>query len=208
MVVLGASVLMPVVNSTKMFVESFLLGFNAGINEEPMVISQGDAVPLDFKPDTHKYIHTTDSIEFDNGVTLPIIMDTATVLVPENSKAHWPDAIICIIGVLQVLLLIATLVLFILFIVNISKERIFVIANAKYLRTLSICVLGIALLECTGGIIGDVAVNSLHLTSKGYTLSADWKFPWDSMLIGLVGLLMATVWERGIKIREEQELTI
>ena len=56
--------------------------------------------------------------------------------------------------------------------------------------------------------IEDYMLSNLSLNLDGYTISSYWELPWDTMLLGLLALLMAQVWSYGLQLKEDQALTI
>ncbi len=56
--------------------------------------------------------------------------------------------------------------------------------------------------------IEDYMFSQLGFTIPGYQLSTFWTIPWGSLLMGLLAMLMAQIWSRGLEMKEEQELTI
>jgi hypothetical protein len=66
----------------------------------------------------------------------------------------------------------------------------------------------ISILQIAYGMTDQYSINAMHLEIDGYDLSSAWVMPWSTLLVGLVSLLMAKIWSTGLKMREEQELTI
>lgn len=97
---------------------------------------------------------------------------------------------------------------FIKFIININKGYIFDNKNVKRLKRFSYYLISISVLKCVAGVIEDCLFSQLGLEMDGYSISSYWLLPWGTLLLGLLSLLMAQVWSRGIEMKEEQELTI
>ena len=131
-----------------------------------------------------------------------------TVTVPKKdivSDYSWAVNILyaCCL-VLYVLLLIQ----FIRFIVNINRGNIFDNKNVTRLRRFAFYLISISVIKCLGGLIEDCMLAKMNLNLDGYELSTYWEMPWDTMLLGLLALLMAQVWSYGLQLKEEQSLTI
>jgi hypothetical protein len=58
------------------------------------------------------------------------------------------------------------------------------------------------------GLIQEYLVAQMSIEFKDLSYSAYWTVPWETAVMGLVGLLSAQIWERAIIMKEEQELTI
>lgn len=107
-----------------------------------------------------------------------------------------------------VVLSILTIVALIKFIIKINKGFVFVEKNVKYLRRIAWCLLGISASQCVAGVLQEHLISGVNATIDGAALSAYWEMPWTTVILGLMALLIAEVWDRGIKMQEEQELTI
>lgn len=205
--IVGCSVIMPAVTMLKAYCEGFRAGFEAGLeNEEELKI--GSPVSIRFLPETSTVLQPSDSIAFDNGKRLPILIDEVTVILPSDNVPAWYVSTIGVCYLLHLALVIILIWNFIRFIINISKEKVFVKDNVKYLRRFSWVLIGIALIDIVAGVICELFLSSSSFTMRGYQLEASWIFPWSNLLLGCLSLLFAQVWARGIEIQEEQQLTI
>lgn len=208
--VLACSVLMPAYKILSTATESFLLGFNEGMNlpEGAELPETGTSVELEFHPEISTMLAPTDSISISSGVKSPIVYQRADILVPDRTVAGWYPWIVGFCYPLEIILLIVLIWKFLKFVINISKGRIFENVNVKLLRQFSIIILSMAFLEICAGIASDALVGSYHFALEGYKISASWNFPWSNLLLGCVGLMISQIWAIGIQIKEDQELTI
>lgn len=205
--VLALSVILPSHRILKIGVEAFMEGFNMGSSGEDLPENLAP-VKIDFTPSTSTMIQPTDSIEFADGRRLPFVIDNVIVMAPTDSVPQWTRIVTFLILPFQFILLFIILWKLIRFILNVSKEKIFVIRNVNYLRQISVCLLAIALLQIFTGLIEDYTFKQFHFTWPGYDLGAYWQFPWGNLLFGVIGLLFAQVWAYGLQIKQDQELTI
>lgn len=203
-----ASVLLPGINMFSQFCEGFKQGYKAGVEEQISPEELEIPININFIPEGKTYLHPNDSIIFENGQKLPILIDKVSVLAPQKSVSTAWQLIIMIAYPLEILLLIPMIWAYIKFMINIYRQKIFIRKNASLLRRFSYFLLIITALEILSGIGHECIFDALSFSMKGYTLGADWIFPWGDLLLGALGLLMAEIWMLGIKIREEQELTI
>jgi hypothetical protein len=100
------------------------------------------------------------------------------------------------------------LVLFIRFIYRINKTSdIFSWDNVKLLKHLGIMLLIYSLISTTFNII-DVYQASLEVEIKGFSIDYSGSFEFMGILLGLVALIISEIFSIGLKLREENELTI
>ena len=172
---------------------------------QPAEISMVD---LNFKPDLATLIGSSDSITFKDGERFRIIQSRCLLIVP---KEKWPENYnwcVNIIYLACLVLYVLLIVQFIRFIVNINRGNIFDSKNVTRLRRFACFLISISFLKCIGGLIEGHMFSKLSLHIDGYALSSYWEMPWDTMLLGLLALLMAQVWSYGLQLKEEQSLTI
>lgn len=137
-----------------------------------------------------------------------VIRDLSIVMVKKSDVPSYLPIASLTFPVIGFILLIWFIVEFIKFIININRGEIFTRKNVRYLNKLGLIMLLIAVSKICCGIIDSNILNSLNLGDSSLTLSASWSVPWTDILMGLVALLMSKIWDRGIKMREDQELTI
>ena len=205
------SVLQPTYDIAKTFIAGFNQGYNETSGESQSYfdnMESGSPIEVKFTPEIATMMQPSDSIVFDNGKTLPLVINSAAVVLPDKTVPDWYYFLNLFCYPMQVILLIVLIWRFLKFIINISKERIFVKQNVKLLNQFSIILLAIAFLEIVANLMHTRLFSSYSFTMAGYELSAFVSFPWSNILLGCTGLLMAEVWDRGLKIEEEQKLTI
>lgn len=205
-VVLGFSVLLPSGQIFTHSAESFSAGFEAGRNGEESI--DGTPLQLQFQPNVSTMLQPSDSIQFDNSDKLPVVIDSMTVMVPDSKLPRWTEWAYLILTPLQIVLFCFIIWNFLKFIINVSRAKIFVKQNVRYLRQTSSLLIAIALLQTAAGLVQDVVFSQFDFQWIGYELGAYWSFPWSNLLLGTFGLLLAQIWSYGIEMKEEHELTI
>ena len=207
--ILAGSVMTPAYYLTSSALSGFVAGWNeaASGNELPESVSRS-SVSLYFDPTVEKVLMPDDTVTFDDGRRYPMTVTRASILIKENETPAWSKwtGIVCTFGMLvcAIFLVIA----FLKFIININRGEVFVEKNVRLLRRFSILLLVISGFQLLGGIMDDIMISRLNLKLEGYSLSAYWLIPWGNVLLGFLALLIAQVWYRGIRIEEEQKLTI
>lgn len=197
------------------FVTLFAQGFQKGWEEAEMVKNGAEPDPaltfsldLQMRPTLETYINHPDSLVFNDGRKYPHVINHTALMVPDShlsTALSWTSVGLYLVSFLLFILL---MVQFIKFIINIDKGKIFVNKNIHRLKLFGWYLIAIAVLKCIAGWLEDIIISDMGLSIPGYELSAYWNVPWGTFLLGLLALLMARVWERGLQMREEQELTI
>jgi len=210
---IGASIMAPAFKLSSIFISGFMAGWQQASTSNEASGSMNsieDSLPLDvaFMPDASTVMHGKDCITFEDGNSYPVIYDRVALLVPDKEIPIYLSLTPTLLNLACFVLFIFLAIEFIRFIVNINKGLVFDIKNVKRLKRFSYYLISIAILRCAAGIIDDMTLSSFGLNLQGYSLSASWSFPWVSLILGLLALLMARIWERGIEMKEEQELTI
>lgn len=205
--ILSVSVLLPAYYLGARFTEGFVMGYEmAGTEAE--VKTEVSALDVYFEPSSELVIFPKDSITFDDGRRLPVVVKQASVIVDRKCLSSAPIWISGGCTVLSLVCFVLLLVEFVKFIVNINRGQIFVEANVKRLRRFSYCLITIALLGIISGVSQESLVSSMGLTLEGYKVSAYWVLPLGNLLFGLLALLVAQVWSQGIMLEEELRLTV
>lgn len=195
-------------------IESFVYGFQAGYKAADEGLD-GDKNPVNvtifdvaFNPDTSRIYSTTDSITFQDGNRYPLVMTRGMITVPDKRVDPASSIVRLIVNLASIALFIALIVELIKFVIVINKGRYFEIKNLRRLQRFGVYLLVLAFLECVGGICDDIIFSTLNLKLDGYLLSTYWSIPWGNALMGLLALMLAQIWKKGIYLKEEQELTI
>ncbi len=190
---------------------SFGYGFKNGYDNPDASyeeITSTSPYDLAFIYEPEKYSNLPDTLVTEDGRQFPMIITRATVIIPENNKTNALEWVTTICYCLVFALFICFIIEFVLFIININKGRIFVKKNVSRLRRIAWYLISLAILRCAGGFTDDYLLSCIPIKLESYTLSTYWTLPWSELIIGLIALLMAEIWARGLKMREEQELTI
>lgn len=109
-------------------------------------------------------------------------------------------------GLLAILAVIASTVLFVQLIVSINKSDIFNWKNVRRLRWLGVTLLLSFISEAVPALMNDYELSSVFSLS-GYSMETSI----DSVMLvilGLVSLIVGEVFAIGLKMKEEQDLTI
>lgn len=168
------------------------------------------SVDVYFEPSPDVMLSPRDSIYFANGKNYPMIMTRGTVTV-ERDRSLIPGWIPLVQGfcvLLQGIFFILMLYQFVKFVININKGKIFVADNVRRLRKIAMWLILLALFVTVAGLTEEIAVGNLGLILEGYVVSAYWSIPWETFIMGLVALVVAEAWDRGIKMQELQDFTI
>ncbi len=207
--VLGLSVIMPGVEMIDSFCTGFKAGYDASMAQETSEQAMTLPYRMNFNPTIDQILSSRDSIEFTDGRVYPIVIHQASVCVPYDEEMPvWATGVSVGAYLLSYILLIILIWKFVKFIINITREEIFVDVNSRYLRHFSYCLLAIAVLQITAGVIDEVMLSRINLSLAGYTLESSFVFPWGNLLIGLISLLISIIWAHAVLIKKEQELTI
>lgn len=173
-------------------------------------MSRQNPITVHFRPYRETMMNLPDSMSFSSGARLPFLYGSGIVMVDtsKNQEFDWIKWLNLIFTVLQIGLLFIILWKLIRFIINVSREKIFVIQNVKYLRQTSLMLYLIAICEIIDGLCMSHVVSLYDLKIPGYQISVFWDFPWITIIIGTLGFLFARIWKNGIAIKQDQELTI
>ena len=204
-------VIYPTYNLGQEFGTSITTGYEAikETNENQILLSNHTTINTCFKPEITKFISNPDSIAcVATNDSVPVVWQRGSIFVPDNTIPMWYLILGICCELITLILFITLIIKFIKLIININKDLIFEYKNVKLLRQLGIMLLIIATSQLIHGISSEVLISSFSYKFNGYDISAYWNIPWYNITFGLVALLMAQIWARGIQMREEQELTI
>lgn len=177
-------------------------------SKNPEIDDFSHPIDVNFESSSDLMLQPRDTITFDDGRSLPVIVRRAYVLVEDSKLPHTPVYIGEIAFLLSLVCLVLLIIQFVKFIVNINRGKIFVEDNIKRLRRVSYYLIGISLLNVIAGLSHEYLVHSTGLTLEGYSISAFWALPFSNLLLGLLALLVAQVWSRGIELEEEVKFTV
>ena len=202
-------IVLAVLVSMSFLFSTFYYGFKAGID----AYEQG-AAGLDV---TYKMIgtmptdvitnETATAINEKDGSTVSILPFISMIGIP-NEKADATDSIfLSLLDWMVIICCIYAIVQFVKMIRNIHRNIIFDWANVKRLRRL-----GFSLILCFCCSLVTFAINN-HLVSQVISLkdcdfSIAFQFSDPTLLIGFTSLLFAEIFAIGLKLKEENDLTI
>lgn len=202
--IISATVLLPLATISAGFVS----GFNSGYSDNNSSIINNSPIEIVMVPDEETYLNPTDTIYLEDGNKYASISKSLTLMVPDAKVSRTGVAVSMIAYALNFIALIFMVTYFIKFIVAINKGEIFSKENVKRLRAVACFLFIMSLFSIISGISDEITLSRLNLEFKGFEIGPNWVIPWSDILLGSLSLLMAQVWDRGIKLREEQELTI
>ena len=205
-------IVLAVLVSMSFLFSTFYYGFKAGID----AYEQGAAGVEKFDV-TYKMIgtmptdvitnETATAINEKDGSTVSILPFISMIGVP-NEKADATDSIfLSLLDWVVIICCIYAIVQFVKMIRNIHRNIIFDWANVKRLRRL-----GLSLILCFCCSLVTFAINN-HLVSQVISLkdcdfSIAFQFSDPTLLIGFTSLLFAEIFAIGLRLKEENDLTI
>lgn len=215
--ILAASILLPAVA----MVSDFTKGFKDGWQTSPDQATEIDHDMFDTSSHTPVKIVLQDNplsanpsnqaksiIQFDDGTKIGAVTRQTYIMMDDDKYGAGIRITTFICMLLEIVLFILSTYVIVRFVIHINKGIVFDIRNIKLLTRLGIYMLGISLLIVISGLAEDYAVSRLGLTVDGEVLTSMWTIPWSDLLFGMMALLMAQIWRRGIELKEEHELTI
>ncbi len=205
-----ASVLVPGYALVGGFSEGFKDGVNAKANARPGEPVEMPGIPVEVIVNSiEPYTDVLqDTLTTDDGHRFPIRINKATVSVPTSNYTLGVMLIVALCITAFGVMLIMFAIQLVKFVVNINRGIIFDKINVKRLKKIGIFLLIMAMLQIAVGLAEDYAVSGMNVTFKGMSLTSYWTIPWSETLLGIMSLLIAQVWSRGVQMKEEQELTI
>lgn len=141
-----------------------------------------------------------------SGEQVPIWHVQSLVTI-DTSTSIWLSIVVSLLSLILIIFGIKAVLQFIKFIRNINRSDIFCWANVKLLRRL-----GTYLLITFAATLGSTYIHTWQLSQAlaipGY--SYNWLNPFSrsSLLLGVVAFVIAEVFAIGLKMKEEQDLTI
>ncbi len=130
------------------------------------------------------------------------------LIVPKGQRPGIFEAVFGLAVSLAVFVLqVAALVAFVCFVRNANRKRVFIRSNTTLLRLMGWC------LVAAGVIMTAVSCYDTYLAQQsfslsGYVVNYGDSFYWEAVIFGLFALVMAEAFALGLKMKEEQELTI
>lgn len=205
-------IVLAVLVSMSFLFSTFYYGFKAGIDAYEQGAAGVEKLDVTYKmigtmPTDVITNETATAINEKNGSTVSILPFISMIGIP-NEKADATDSIfLSLLDWMVIICCIYAIVQFVKMIRNIHRNIIFDWANVKRLRRL-----GFSLILCFCCSLVTFAINN-HLVSQVISLkdcdfSIAFQFSDPTLLIGFTSLLFAEIFAIGLKLKEENDLTI
>lgn len=205
-------IVLAVLVSMSFLFSTFYYGFKAGIDAYEQGAAGVEKLDVTYKmigtmPTDVITNETATAINEKDGSTVSILPFISMIGIP-NEKADATDSIfLSLLDWMVIICCIYAIVQFVKMIRNIHRNIIFDWANVKRLRRL-----GFSLILCFCCSLVTFAINN-HLVSQVISLkdcdfSIAFQFSDPTLLIGFTALLFAEIFAIGLKMKEENDLTI
>lgn len=205
-------IVLAVLVSMSFLFSTFYYGFKAGIDAYEQGAAGVEKLDVTYKmigtmPTDVITNETATAINEKDGSTVSILPFISMIGVP-NEKADATDSIfLSLLDWMVIICCIYAIVQFVKMIRNIHRNIIFDWANVKRLRRL-----GLSLILCFCCSLVTFAINN-HLVSQVISLkdcdfSIAFQFSDPTLLIGFTALLFAEIFAIGLRLKEENDLTI
>ena len=205
-------IVLAVLVSMSFLFSTFYYGFKAGIDAYEQGAAGVEKLDVTYKmigtmPTDVITNETATAINEKDGSTVSILPFISMIGVP-NEKADATDSIfLSLLDWVVIICCIYAIVQFVKMIRNIHRNIIFDWANVKRLRRL-----GFSLILCFCCSLVTFAINN-HLVSQAISLkdcdfSIAFQFSDPTLLIGFTSLLFAEIFAIGLRLKEENDLTI
>lgn len=187
----------------------FTQGFVEGMSETREPIAHDDYLFLTASFTPASMAETPDSIMAADGHRLPIFTGKGSVGVPIERIQDFPLILLAACGLLTLVIFIFLLVQFVKLIVNFNRGRIFEVRNCRYLSRIGVSMLVMAVLSMFVSYGNSQMIIDAAGGLKNYSTVNWWALlPSSDFIVGLLALLFAQIWKRGISIKNENELTV
>ena len=206
--ILAISVCIPIYKFGYAFGYGFAEGMNHTDSQEADSIAMYVPVAIDFEPTADNYLSPRDSIMLSDKSTYPILVSQGIVMVPSEKTDLGIYISKVALSLIAVALVIVLIVAFIKFVVSINKGKIFDSRNVRLLARIGYLLLSLCLLNVVEGIFDVIMAHGICASADGYSLSASWSLPFTDALLGVLALMLAAIWKKGLAMQSEQELTI
>ena len=204
---IGVALGIMLMNHTQIaFVDGFKEGLNSSKeNEVSLHIETTDLFTLELKP-AAELAKPTPLLNVKSGEWMPARIRTVTVEMPPSKKSGWMMVWTFVCAVLFITGVVMCVYNFLKIIFAVNKSVIFEWINVKRLRRIGIgfLIMFIAnlFLMLTNYILASKVIELADYTIKRTV------FEGDLLLLGMTSFLIAEVFAVGLRLREEQELTI
>lgn len=141
-----------------------------------------------------------------SGTYVPALYSTMAVTI-DSHPAKWEMIAQSLLGLLQMIVYIWAIVLFIRLIISINKSDIFNWKNVRRLRRMG---LALILSFCCTLFMAYLMVHGVDevFSLRGYSLNLSGLISTTMLVLGLCSLIVGEVFAIGLKMKEEQDLTI
>lgn len=161
--------------------------------------------PVSLTPDD--FLNFQDSVyNTKSGEYVPAFYTQMGVSLPVHENA-WAMVASILSTYVYMFAAISAFIIFIFIIVSVNKSNIFTWKNVSRLRWLG----GLLIISFIGSVIPHIityATFSAEFAMKGYSLSLDDLFSVLTLALGLVSYVFAEIFAIGLRMKEEQDLTI
>lgn len=208
-IVILSSLVQPLYDFGYSFGQGLRAGIEAAETNTTTILDNHSVLSVEFLPKTDKIISNPDKLTLLNSdEDLNFIIEQGSIYVSDDCIPMWISLLETVMYLAMIVVFIILIVKFVKFINNINKNKVFEKINVKLLKQMGLILLSMSIIQIVLLFSSKFIVSTLSLEIEGYSISSSMDFPWTVTLIGLVALLMAQVWAKGIQMREEQELTI
>lgn len=208
-IVILSSLVQPLYDFGYSFGQGLRAGIEAAETNTTTILDNHSVLSVDFLPKTDKIISNPDKLTLLNSdEDLNFIIEQGSIYVSDDCIPMWISLLETVLYLAMIVVFIILIVKFVKFINNINNNKVFEKINVKLLKQMGLILLSMSIIQIVLLFSSKFIVSTLSLEIEGYSISSSMDFPWTVTLIGLVALLMAQVWAKGIQMREEQELTI
>lgn len=204
--VLGYSIFESIYQVSVVMQASYKAGYNAGKNRDMSDLNNiANMKPIALMPDAFPFF--TDSILNEKtGEYVPVMH--SQMIVSVKTKPNIVQSLaMTFSSFINVFAILTAIVIFILLIVSINKSNIFNWKNVRRLRWLG----GALILSFICSVIPMCLTSSMLsdvFSIKGYSLHLSEFISITNLVLGLSALLVAEVFAIGLRMKEEQDLTI
>lgn len=203
--VVAVALLMPGTALTRGIYDGLKFGSKA--EEQAQIYTSVDVV-MSYNVNNVTDIAPTDQIALHDGTVVPVINTTGLLLMPEGQISSAVPILYLLFMAVMFGAFVWMLVSFVRFIININRGKVFQICNTRLLTRMALALFLMSAMEIVNGMLFDIAMHKIEYADPLMHYDYNWETPWKTILMGLLALLMAQVWKRGISLREDQELTI
>lgn len=144
----------------------------------------------------------------DGNDTVPVVMQQAIIAMPVGNIPL--SYMICkiVTGMAVLVIFVILIINFLKLTVRINKGNIFDSRNVTLLRRIGILTLTMAGITLVDLLLQSCMVDANIPELRDYSRTLLPALPWTNVLIGLISLLMSKIWEGGLSMKKEQDLTI